>query len=84
MTVGNHWDQLSISCLYFQDTDDDETETTEESPCGRWLKRREEIKYRDVPGIDTSFLAMDSDEGVEVILFSHFSIYMILGLLHIG
>ena len=49
-----------------QDTDDDETETTEESPCGRWLKRREEIKYRDVPGIDTSFLAMDSEEGVEV------------------
>ena len=32
----------------YQDTDDDETETTEESPCGRWLKRREEIKYREV------------------------------------
>ena len=71
-----------------EDTDDDETETTEESPCGRWLKRREEvrntdkidkrdkksmlnfpfqIKYRDVPGIDTAFLAMDSEEGVEVV-----------------
>ncbi len=47
--------------------DDDETETTEESPCGRWLKRREEIKYRDVPGIDTAFLAMDAEEGVEVV-----------------
>ena len=52
------------------DTDDDEdedAEIVEESPCGRWLKRREEIKYRDVPGIDTAYLAMDSEEGVEVV-----------------
>ncbi len=25
------------------------------------------MKYRDVPGIDMAFLAMDSDEGVEVV-----------------
>ncbi len=27
------------------DTDDDEAEIVEESPCGRWLKRREEVLY---------------------------------------
>ena len=41
------WPNLNSNDPY-QDTDDDETETTEESPCGRWLKRREEIKYRQV------------------------------------
>ena len=25
------------------ETDEDETETIEESPCGRWLKRREVV-----------------------------------------
>jgi len=39
-----------------KDSDDDEAEIVEESPCGRWLKRREEVKYRDVPGIDTAYL----------------------------
>ncbi len=47
--------------------DDDEEEVVEESPCGRYNKRKEVVKYRDVPGIDTAFLAMDTEEGVEVV-----------------
>ena len=39
----------------------------EESPCCRYIKRKEEVKYRDVPGIDTAYLAMDTEEGVEVV-----------------
>ncbi|CAD6214654.1 GSCOCG00004163001-RA-CDS [Cotesia congregata] len=80
---------------------EDESEILEESPCGRWLKRREEVyvgsksaaagaegtnfvgqgmsrgferKFselevgqRDVPGIDCAYLAMDTEEGVEVV-----------------
>jgi len=48
-------------------TQEDESEILEESPCGRWLKRREEVSYRDVPGIDAAYLAMDTEEGVEVV-----------------
>nr|XP_022915989.1 nuclear receptor-binding protein homolog isoform X2 [Onthophagus taurus] len=46
---------------------EDESEILEESPCGRWLKRREEVEQRDVPGIDWAYLAMDTEEGVEVV-----------------
>ncbi|KAB0794422.1 hypothetical protein PPYR_11261 [Photinus pyralis] len=46
---------------------EDESEILEESPCGRWLKRREEVEQRDVPGIDSAYLAMDTEEGVEVV-----------------
>ncbi|KAK3089646.1 hypothetical protein FSP39_005306 [Pinctada imbricata] len=46
---------------------EDECEVLEESPCGRWQKRREEVRQRDVPGIDNAFLAMDTEEGVEVV-----------------
>uniref|UniRef100_K1R774 Nuclear receptor-binding-like protein n=1 Tax=Magallana gigas TaxID=29159 RepID=K1R774_MAGGI len=46
---------------------EDECEVLEESPCGRWQKRREEVEQRDVPGIDNAFLAMDTEEGVEVV-----------------
>jgi len=46
---------------------EDESEVLEESPCGRWLKRREEVEQRDVPGIDSAYLAMDTEEGVEVV-----------------
>lgn len=49
------------------DDSEDESEIVEESPCGRWLKRREEVDQRDVPGIDNAFLAMDTEEGVEVV-----------------
>lgn len=49
------------------DDDDDDEDVIEESPCGRYIKRREVVKYRDVPGIDTAYLAMDTEEGVEVV-----------------
>ncbi|ELU04627.1 hypothetical protein CAPTEDRAFT_222925 [Capitella teleta] len=49
------------------DESEDESEVLEESPCGRWQKRREKVTQRDVPGIDCAFLAMDTDEGVEVV-----------------
>ncbi|XP_002739748.1 nuclear receptor-binding protein-like [Saccoglossus kowalevskii] len=48
------------------DESEDE-EVLEESPCGRWQKRREEVTQRDVPGIDVAYLAMDTEEGVEVV-----------------
>ncbi|XP_055377888.1 nuclear receptor-binding protein homolog isoform X2 [Condylostylus longicornis] len=46
---------------------EDESEILEESPCGRWLKRREEVDQREVPGIECAHLAMDTEEGVEVV-----------------
>ena len=49
------------------DDSDEESEIIEESPCGRWLKRREEVEQRNIPGIDATFLAMDTEEGVEVV-----------------
>ena len=49
------------------ESEEEESEILEESPCGRWLKRREEVSYRDVPGIDCAYLAMDTEEGVEVV-----------------
>ncbi|XP_052775901.1 nuclear receptor-binding protein-like [Mya arenaria] len=49
------------------DDTDEECEVLEESPCGRWQKRREEVEQRDVPGIDSAFLAMDTEEGMEVV-----------------
>ncbi|XP_035214678.1 nuclear receptor-binding protein-like [Stegodyphus dumicola] len=49
------------------DESEDESENLEESPCGRWLKRREEVQQRDIPGIDAAYLAMDTEEGVEVV-----------------
>lgn len=52
-------------------TDDDEEEDEpvyiESSPCSRWQKRRETVAQRDIPGIDASYLAMDTEEGVEVV-----------------
>merc|ERR1712223_1469438 len=49
------------------DDDEDDEEVIEESTCCRYIKRKEEVKYRDVPGIDTAYLAMDTEEGVEVV-----------------
>lgn len=49
------------------DESEDEGDILEYSPCGRWQKRREEVEQRDVPGIDYAFLAMDTEEGVEVV-----------------
>uniref|UniRef100_F1KTE9 Nuclear receptor-binding protein n=1 Tax=Ascaris suum TaxID=6253 RepID=F1KTE9_ASCSU len=42
-------------------------EVLEESPCRRWSKRGEEVNQRDVPGIDSAYLAMDNDTGNEVV-----------------
>ncbi|XP_077376023.1 nuclear receptor-binding protein-like isoform X2 [Festucalex cinctus] len=50
-----------------EDESEDESDILEESPCGRWQKRREEVNQRNVPGIDTAYLAMDTEEGVEVV-----------------
>ncbi|CAK8691081.1 unnamed protein product [Clavelina lepadiformis] len=49
------------------ESEEDESEILEESPCGRWLKRNEEVSQRNVPGIDCAYLAMDSEEGMEVV-----------------
>ncbi|KAM9861182.1 nuclear receptor-binding protein-like isoform 1-T1 [Aulostomus maculatus] len=50
-----------------EDESEDESFILEESPCGRWQKRREEVNQRNVPGIDSAYLAMDTEEGVEVV-----------------
>ncbi|KHJ40636.1 thioredoxin and glutathione reductase [Trichuris suis] len=49
------------------DSDEDTDVILEESPCGRWQKRREKVRQRDVPGVDIAYLAMDSELGVEVV-----------------
>lgn len=50
-----------------EDESEDESCILEESPCGRWQKRKEEVNQRNVPGIDAAYLAMDTEEGVEVV-----------------
>uniref|UniRef100_H2MA99 Nuclear receptor binding protein 1 n=1 Tax=Oryzias latipes TaxID=8090 RepID=H2MA99_ORYLA len=50
-----------------EEESEDESEILEESPCGRWQKRREEVNQRNVPGIDNAYLGMDTEEGVEVV-----------------
>ncbi|KAF6731147.1 Nuclear receptor-binding protein [Oryzias melastigma] len=50
-----------------EDESEDESEILEESPCGRWQKRRDQVNQRNVPGIDAAYLAMDTEEGVEVV-----------------
>ncbi|XP_059579574.1 nuclear receptor-binding protein 2 isoform X2 [Alligator mississippiensis] len=47
--------------------DEDESEVLEESPCGRWQKRRDQVNQGNIPGIQSTFLAMDTEEGVEVV-----------------
>nr|XP_027200199.1 nuclear receptor-binding protein-like [Dermatophagoides pteronyssinus] len=49
------------------DSEEEENEILEESPCGRWHKRREEVEQNNIPGIDATYLAMDTEEGVEVV-----------------
>lgn len=49
------------------DSDEDGNEILEESPCGRWQKRKEKVTQRDIPGIDIAYLAMDNELGVEVV-----------------
>ncbi|XP_048858040.1 nuclear receptor-binding protein 2 isoform X1 [Brienomyrus brachyistius] len=50
-----------------EEESEDESEILEESPCGRWQKRREQVSQGNVPGIETASLAMDTEEGVEVV-----------------
>ncbi|XP_047139568.1 nuclear receptor-binding protein isoform X1 [Hydra vulgaris] len=50
------------------DSESDDDEVVETSPCGRWEKYKKQINVPcNVPGIDSSYLAMDTEEGVEVI-----------------
>uniref|UniRef100_A0A8R1I5V9 Protein kinase domain-containing protein n=1 Tax=Caenorhabditis japonica TaxID=281687 RepID=A0A8R1I5V9_CAEJA len=46
---------------------DSDADGAEESPDKRWSKRREQVKQRDVPGIDVAYLAMDNETGNEVV-----------------
>ncbi|XP_053101729.1 nuclear receptor-binding protein 2 isoform X1 [Hemicordylus capensis] len=46
---------------------EDESEVLEESPCGRWQKRKEQVNQGNLPGLQSTFLAMDTEEGVEVV-----------------
>ncbi|CAF3563376.1 unnamed protein product [Rotaria sp. Silwood1] len=50
-----------------EEEEEDEPVYIESSPCSRWQKRRETVAQRDIPGIDASYLAMDTEEGVEVV-----------------
>ncbi|EDV47944.1 nuclear receptor-binding protein homolog [Drosophila erecta] len=67
VVAGSEGVNLDSSPRESGDDSEDESEILEESPCGRWLKRREEVDQRDVPGIDCVHLAMDTEEGVEVV-----------------
>ncbi|XP_029140209.1 nuclear receptor-binding protein 2 [Protobothrops mucrosquamatus] len=50
-----------------QEESEDESEVLEESPCGRWQKRKEQVNQGNMPGLQSTFLAMDTEEGVEVV-----------------
>ncbi|XP_068094303.1 nuclear receptor-binding protein 2 isoform X2 [Hyperolius riggenbachi] len=50
-----------------EEESDDDCEVLEESPCGRWHKRKEQVNQGNMPGIESTFLAMDTEEGVEVV-----------------
>ncbi|KAM9689617.1 nuclear receptor-binding protein 2 isoform 1-T1 [Dama dama] len=50
-----------------EDESEDESDILEESPCGRWQKRREQVNQGNMPGVQSTFLAMDTEEGVEVV-----------------
>eukprot|EP00112_Aurelia_sp_Birch-Aquarium-sp1_P008417 Seg1926.5 transcript_id=Seg1926.5/GoldUCD/mRNA.D3Y31 product="Nuclear receptor-binding protein" protein_id=Seg1926.5/GoldUCD/D3Y31 len=60
-------DKTSPSQENPQDSESDDEEVVETSPCGRWEKHRKEVSQKNVPGIDSSYLAMDTEEGVEVV-----------------
>ena len=50
------------------DETEEENEEVEISPDGgRWSKRNQSVAQRDVPGIDKAFLAMDTENGYEVV-----------------
>jgi len=49
------------------DETEEENEEVEHSPGGRWSKRNQSVTQRDVPGIDKAYLAMDTENGYEVV-----------------
>ncbi|XP_013926780.1 PREDICTED: nuclear receptor-binding protein 2, partial [Thamnophis sirtalis] len=55
------------ACAAAQEESEDESEVLEESPCGRWQKRKEQVNQGNMPGLQSTFLAMDTEEGVEVV-----------------
>ncbi|XP_072022348.1 nuclear receptor-binding protein-like isoform X2 [Amphiura filiformis] len=67
MTTTGANDERVESSHDSDDESEDERDILEESPCGRWQKRRVKVTQRDVPGIDVAYLAMDTEEGVEVV-----------------
>ncbi|XP_060681273.1 nuclear receptor-binding protein 2-like isoform X2 [Hemiscyllium ocellatum] len=46
--------------------EEEEAEILEESQCGRWQKRPEQVRQGNAASIESTFLAMDTEEGVEV------------------
>ncbi|XP_041421517.1 nuclear receptor binding protein 2 L homeolog isoform X1 [Xenopus laevis] len=50
-----------------EEESEDDSEVLEESPCGRWHKRKEQVNQGNMPGIESTYLAMDTEEGVEVV-----------------
>ncbi|XP_029448118.1 nuclear receptor-binding protein 2 isoform X2 [Rhinatrema bivittatum] len=50
-----------------EEESEDECEVLEESPCGRWQKRKEQVNQGSMPAIESTYLAMDTEEGVEVV-----------------
>uniref|UniRef100_UPI00398E9B49 nuclear receptor-binding protein 2-like n=1 Tax=Pristiophorus japonicus TaxID=55135 RepID=UPI00398E9B49 len=49
-----------------EEESEDESDILAESPCGRWQKRQEQVRQENVYGIESTYLAMDTEEGVEV------------------
>ncbi|XP_048473286.1 mitogen-activated protein kinase 15 [Rhincodon typus] len=49
-----------------EEEEEEEAEILEESPCGRWQKRPEQVRQGNAASIEKTFLAMDTEEGVEV------------------
>ncbi|XP_029582350.1 nuclear receptor-binding protein 2 isoform X2 [Salmo trutta] len=60
-------EEKNSGCRGKEEESEDESEILEESPCGRWQKRKEQVSQGNVPGIETASLAMDTEEGVEVV-----------------
>ncbi|XP_078392032.1 nuclear receptor-binding protein 2 [Cetorhinus maximus] len=50
-----------------EEESEDESDILEESPCGRWQKRREQVRQGNVLTIESTYQAMDTEEGVEVV-----------------
>jgi nuclear receptor-binding protein len=49
------------------DETEEENEIVEEGRDGRWSKRNHSVSQRDIPGIDKAYLAMDTENGFEVV-----------------